>query len=363
LIRLHRFDITIKNSFTVFRGYMLQTITKITLSVLLIGICTDVFAQSNDTQAYSFLKIPTAPTIAALGGIQNNIKDVNGFFQNPALVDSSQKGKISLNFMPYFQQAKLLSVTNNFSALGRSWGIGVQYLDYGDFVTTDPLGNQQGQFNANDFAVSLGTSQQQGNIRFGASLKLVGSTIEQYNSTALLADFGAIFIHPTKEISYSFVVKNFGFVLKDYSPTSDSQVPLDVQMGLHFKPINMPARFSLMAHHLYKYDIAYTNPNVVVTDLNGNVISQKAGVVDQIARHLVFGVELLFSKNLQALIGYNHLRNRELSLTKGSNFGGFSVGLRFKTRYLELSYSYSGYHASASANSFGLILDLKKIVK
>jgi hypothetical protein len=100
--------------------------------------------------------------------------------------------------MPYFQQAKLLSATSNFAALGRSWGVGVQYLDYGDFATTDPLGNQQGQFKANDFALSLGTAQQQGNIRFGASLKLVGSTIEQYNSTALLADFGVFLYIPIK---------------------------------------------------------------------------------------------------------------------------------------------------------------------
>jgi hypothetical protein len=74
---------------------MLRRITEIILSVLLIGIGIDVFAQSNDTQAYSFLKIPTAPSVAALGGLQNNLKDVNGFFQNPALVDSAQKGKIS----------------------------------------------------------------------------------------------------------------------------------------------------------------------------------------------------------------------------------------------------------------------------
>jgi hypothetical protein len=60
---------------------MLRRITEIILSVLLIGIGIDVFAQSNDTQAYSFLKIPTAPSVAALGGLQNNLKDVNGFFK------------------------------------------------------------------------------------------------------------------------------------------------------------------------------------------------------------------------------------------------------------------------------------------
>jgi hypothetical protein len=69
------------------------------------------------------------------------------------------------------------------------------------------------------------------------------------------------------------------------------------------------------------------------------------------------------SKNFNILLGYNHLRNRELSQQNIGGFSGFSVGFLFKTKFLNFSYSYAGYNTAGNLNSFGLVCDLGQIIK
>lgn len=324
-----------------------------------------LIGQIRDNTSYAFLNIPSNPTVAALGGdrVSQSKTTVNSFLQNPALLDSTHQNVLSLNYMPYFQAGQLASVAYAPTILGHTWGIGVQYLDYGKLQRTDAVGNVLGEFSANDYAITIATSQRQGNITFGGSLKYVGSVIEQLGSSAVMLDVGGYFKHPVYDLTYGIAVKNIGFVLKEFSPTSTSNLPFDVQMGVSFKPQYMPARFSLNAHHLYQFDIAYANPSVVVKDLNGNTVSTKVSWPDKIARHLSFGAELLLSKHVNLLLGYNHLLNRELSLSSAAGLSGFSGGIVIRSKIFELYYSYSGYHASGNLSSFGIILDLKRLIK
>jgi hypothetical protein len=114
---------------------------------------------------------------------------------------------------------------------------------------------------------------------------------------------------------------------------------------------------------LYKYDISYLDKTIVKKDLSGKVIENEINAIDNLARHLIVGAELLLSKNFNLLLGYNHLRNRELSQVNVNGFSGFSVGFLFKTKFIELSYSYAGYNTAGNLNSFGLVCDLGKIIK
>ena len=347
----------------------LKSPVKIHLYIFLFFLLTSlrfhIKAQIGGNNSFTFLNIPSNPTISGLGGINisktNN--DPNGFIQNPALLDSSQNNLLSINYLPYFSNIKYSSVIYVSTIQKQTFGLGIQHIGYGDFQQTDASGNILGKFSANDFAITLSHARKQGNITFGGNLKYVGSVIESYSASALLLDFGGIFKHPKQDLTYAITVKNIGIRLKSFTSFDNPDLPLDVQMGVSFKPQYMPVRFSLTAHHLYKYDITYLDKSIVKKDLSGSIIESKVGIVDNIARHFIFGAELLFSKNFNILVGYNHLRNKELSQQNISGFSGFSVGFLFKTKNINFSYSYSGYYTAGNLNSFGLVCDLGKIIQ
>jgi hypothetical protein len=326
---------------------------------------TTVFGQIAGNESYTFLKIPTNPVISGLGGvnISKSDKDPNGFLQNPALLDSSENNLLAINYLPYFSATAYSSITYVTSIKKNTFGIAGQYFGYGDFQLTDPAGNVLGKFNVNDVALTLSYARRQGNITFGGNLKLVNSVIESYTSSALLMDFGGVFKHPKQDLSYAIAVKNIGLPLKNFTPFDNPNLPLDVLMGVTFKPQYMPVRFSVTAHHLYKYDITYLDKTIVRKDLSGNIIENKTSTVDNLARHLVFGAELLLSKNFNILTGYNHLRSKELSQQNIGGFSGFSVGFLVKSKFINFSYSHAGYNTAGNLNSFGLVCDLGKFIK
>ncbi len=319
-------------------------------------------AQIGGNNSFAFLNIPSNPTISALGGanITKTQSDPNSFLQNPALLDTSENNLLGMNFLPYLGGIKYSSVAFVKSFKKQPVGLAIQHISYGDFQQTDASGNILGKFSANDLALTLSYARRQGNITFGGNIKFVSSVVESYKSSAILLDFGGVFKHPKQELCYGIVIKNLGIRLKTFTPNDNPDLPLDVQMGITFKPKFMPVRFSFTAQHLYKYDITYLDKTIVKKDLSGNIIENQVSTIDNLGRHLITGVELLLNKNFNILLGYNHLRNRELSQMNTSGFSGFSVGFLFKTKIIDLSYSYSGYNSAGNLNSFGLVCDLGK---
>jgi hypothetical protein len=336
------------------------------LPIILLLFSIQANAQLGGWDSFSFLKIAPDPTTVALGGVNvtKSERNPNAFLQNPALLDSSQSQLLGVNFSPYFAGTNYLSSSyvHRFDKIG-TWGLGVQYVNYGDFPLTDPIGNIQGTFRANDYALTLSHARRQGNITFGGNIKWVGSAIESYSATALLMDFGGVFRHPKADFTFGMVAKNIGFRVKDFTTTDAPDLPLDVQMGVSYKPQYMPARFSLTAHHLYQYDIAYLDTKIRKRDLSGNLIPNEIAVPDKIARHFVFGTELLLSRNFNVMLAYNYLRNRELSQQNIGGLSGFSFGFNFKTTFITLSYSYAAYHAAGGLSNFGVVCDLQRIIK
>lgn len=335
----------------------------ITLLYILFSLTS--MAQVGGNDSFTFLKIPTNPVTSGLGGINisKTEKDPNGFLQNPALLDSTENNLLSVNYLPYFSGVKYSSVAFVKTIHKSTFGISGQYLSYGDFQLTDPAGNILGKFSVNDVALTLSHARKQGNITFGGNLKFVNSVIESYTASAILLDFGGVFKHPKQDLSYAIAVRNIGVRLKSFTPFDSPDLPLDVLMGVTFKPQFMPVRFSITAHNLYKYDITYLDKSIVKKDLSGNLIENRVSTIDNVARHFVIGMELLLSKNFNILAGYNHLRSKELSQQNIGGFSGFSVGFLFKTKMLNFSYSYAGYNVAGNLNSFGLVCDLGKFIK
>lgn len=321
--------------------------------------------QAQAQNSFSFLNIANNARINALGGVNVSLsdKDVNLFMFNPALLDSSQRGQIGLNYSPYLASTNYLSINYAPNFINKSgnanWAISLQNLHYGTFQGTDALGNLTNEFSANDFSLGLTHSRKINHITFGITGKLVGSVLESYSSVAFLTDWGGTFKHPTQDLSFGIVAKNIGFVLKSYGNIRP-EIPFDLQIGATFKPKYMPVRFSLTGHHLYVFDISENNSIVYTFDSQGNKVLKQTSNADKILRHFVLGTEILIHKNFNLLFGYNHLRRKELIVSSLGGGSGLSFGANLRLKHWGFSVSRSIYSTGKGSTVFSLLWSKKQ---
>lgn len=321
-------------------------------------------------RVFSFLDLPTHARVAALGGQLASATRPNGSYHlnNPALADSTGPNQLSISLMPYLAAAKYYTLqyglpTRKGPAQHSAWAVGLQYLSYGQFNLTDPAGNTLGTFSANDYALSLTHARTEGNFTLGATIKAVGSVIETYSAFGILGDFGGIWRHPNRDLTFGLVAKNVGYLLKNYGPT-DAQLPFDLQAGVTIKPRHAPIRLTLTAHHLRRFDISYSDPNLNVRyDLSGNPIPQTTSVTEKIARHLIVGAELLVHRNVHLLIGYNHQKRQEGRLTTGGGGAGISFGVSVQARAFQLTYGRFASVPTAGTSQLSLRIDVERLLK
>lgn len=314
-------------------------------------------------RVFAFLDLPTHARVAALGGqvATATRPDAPYFLNNPALADSMARNQLAINLMPYLAAAKYYTLHYGLPVKSRgAWAVGLQYLSYGQFTLTDPVGNTLGTFTANDYALSLTHARTEGNFTLGATVKAVGSAIETYSAFGLLADFGGIWRHPNGNLTFGLVAKNAGVLLKNYGP-AEAELPFDLQAGITLKPRYAPVRVTLTAHHLHRFDIAYNDPNLNVRyDLNGNPIPQTVSVAEKIARHLSVGAELFISRNVHLLVGYNHQKRQEGKLTTGG--AGISFGASVQARGFQLTYGRFTGVPTAGTSQLSLRVDLDRLL-
>lgn len=344
------------------------------LLLLLIAPFTGQAQPFGGQRVFSFLDLPTHARVAALGGQVATATRPDGAYHlnNPALADSIPANQLSISLMPYLAAAKYytlqygLPIKAKRADGGATWAVGLQYLSYGQFVLTDPVGNSLGTFTANDYALSLTHARTEGNFTLGATVKAVGSAIETYSAFGVLADLGGIWRHPKQQLTVGLVAKNVGILLRNYGPATRSagpgNLPFDLQAGVTLKPRYAPIRLTLTAHHLQRFDISYTDPALNVRyDLNGNAIPQSVGVVEKLARHLSVGAELLISPNVHLLVGYNHQKRQEGKLATGGV--GISFGASVQARGFQLTYARFTAVPTAGTSQLSMRVDLARFLK
>lgn len=317
--------------------------------------------QIGGKRSFEFLNIPGNARIAALGGVNTSLfdEDVNLMLSNPAALHDEVSRHLSLSHLFYYADIShsALTYAHTFDKVG-TFGVGLQYMDYGEFESFDEAGANLGTFNAQEYAITVGHSRIQGNFRMGGNIKLAVSNIGPYASSAVMADLGGLFIHPHQPLTIGLSFKNIGFPLRGYTPDAEMELPFDVQLGATFKPEYMPFRFSVTAFNLYLGDITYFDP---ASTIGGN--QDEPGTVDRVLRHFAFGTELLLSKNVNLRAGYNHLIRKELRLDQASGGAGFSWGLMFRVNTFEFAYTKAYYHVAGGTNYLTLSHDFNEIFR
>jgi hypothetical protein len=320
--------------------------------------------------AFEFLRLSQSPHVTALGGINvsNPAKDISLVLQNPALNRPGLHNELSLNYNAYYAG---ISVTNlaygyHIPKLATTFGLGVQYLNYGNFVQTDNIGNQYGNVHAADYAITLSASRSYGERwRYGVGLKWAQSSLFDRRASALLADVGVVYTDTANLLSLGITAKNMGVMVQKYNPSGSAEpLPFDLQLSISKRFAHLPLRLMATVHHLYEWDVRYNNPDDID---RGNVFGtadtteDKAHFGDKLFRHFIFGAEFLLGKRITVTVGYNHLRRGELSLAEKRALSGFSFGAGINLNKFQIHYARSYYHLVGANNEFGLNISLGKL--
>lgn len=304
--------------------------------------------------SFRFLETPVSARMAALGGVNVSLRDrdLAFFYANPALSGDTLAGIGSLAYRVFPSRVGQAAIT--YAHRFRTVGVltfGVQHLNYGTLEGYDDTGTPTGKFSASETAVSAGKSHQIGNIRLAAAIKGVFSTYAGFRASAVAIDAGGVFVHPVHDMTVGLVIRNAGLVLSEFSPTSSTILPFDVQAGASFKPEHMPLRFSITA-----YDLVRRVPSPA-----GQTTRERPA--DKVLRHAAFGVEVLVHRRASVLVGYNHRMQNELLLEQGGGGAGISAGLSVSGGNVDFVFSRTGYVAGYASYSFTLSANLSKFIK
>jgi hypothetical protein len=158
------------------------------------------------------------------------------------------------------------------------------------------------------------------------------------------------------------VVKNIGKQWTTYH-VGHEPLPFEIHLGYTKKIEHAPFRISFTFTHLEKWDLTYTDPSVPVTDpITGAPLekSKFSRFTDKLARHVVFGGEILISKNFHIRTGYNYKIRQELKLASHPGITGFSFGFGLRISRFHFSYGYAKYHAAGGPNHFTISTNLSE---
>ena len=330
-------------------------------------------AQKLGFKTYDFLGLVNSSRVASLGGynVSVNDSDLNIAFLNPSVMDSLTNDQFVLNYADYFTDINYgyVAYAKDFKKYG-TFSAGIHYVDYGDFTKADSKGTKLGNFSAQEMTFNIAWSYNLfKNLNVGASLKPVYSSLENYTSYGLVADFGAIYKFGNKRTSLGIVARNIGAQLKPYRDGNRETVPWRMDFGITHKLAKAPLRLSVTYEHLEEFDLTFQNTNTNDKELNPKTgehesVDKNYSFVDKFARHLIFGVEVIPFRNFHVNLSYNYRRNQELKVKDSEkfSFNGVSWGVGFKVYKFHVSYGRAVYYLGKGTNHFSISTRLSELL-
>lgn len=336
-------------------------------------IAFNMLAQVNGGEyIFEFLRLSRSPHVSALGGISvaSPGGDVMLSTGNPALLRPDFHTQLGLNHNVYYAGTGIsnLYYAHHAPGIQTTFGFGLQYLNYGNFTLTDPVGQIQGEAKGRDFAFQLSASRSYLNRwRYGATLQYARSLLVDQKASALMMDFGVAYADTISQWYLGAVVKNAGLQIKKYELQQGSQpLPIDLQIGLTKKFKKAPFTIMVVGHHLYRWDVRYDNPadqtdNQLFVGDSSNTVENKTYFADKLFRHLVFALDVNLGKRIEISAGYNHMRRAELALDEKKGMSGFAFGAGIYLNKFVIHYAQSHYHLAGAYHEFGLNFKLNQL--
>lgn len=314
---------------------------------------------------FNFLNLSNTPQLTALGGVNvsQQSNDVGLAFNNPALLRKEMHSQMNAVFNDFYGgiSAYNLALGYHHPRLKTNFLWGLNFINYGAVPQTDASGNVLGKFRPTDWVMQVSASRNYlERWTYGATLKFISSNYGQYRSSGIALDVGLVYRDTSGRFAAALLAKNMGVQLKKYDGTDPDDLPFDLQLGISTRLEKAPFGFSVTAHHLHRFDLAYNDTSFNNQNGFDNIGGGKFSF-DRIFRHFVFAATVYLGDKVEIIAGYNHLRRKELNIGAGGNgLNGFSLGAALMLEKMQVRFSRSHYQNGTGFNQFGLNMTLNK---
>jgi long-subunit fatty acid transport protein len=277
-------------------------------------------AQSDKT--YNFLNLDVDARSSSLAGsVISAENELSSVFYNPAGISTITETKASVGFYKY-----LLDINAGNAAFAMKFkdkgyfGAGLTYVNYGSFKKFDENYNEVGTFGANDLALSLAYSNLfTPQLSYGVGVKIIYSSIDEYNSMAVATDWGLLYRMPDQSMNIGVSLLNFGTQLSSYVDTKED-LPLNLKIGASKSLEYLPLTFSVALNNL----------------------TQDSDSFFDRFKNVTLGGDFRFNENFSLRIGYNNQLRQDLKTGSTTGIGGFSAGLGFRlAKQYEFDYAFN----------------------
>jgi len=337
-----------------------QHIALLVICSIIIG---GVFAQET-VWVSTPLELAIDARSAALGG--KIVADVNAnghaASYNPSLVDSSSIGVIHVSYLNYIsgvQVGAVDAVLLNKNKL--TLHTGVRFATYGSFSGFDASGWPTEDFTGGDYYAQTGiTFRLDSSVTLGVTAWGGFRNLARENAGVLGLDFGIVKRWRAKHFAVGFLASSVG---RQFAGTGSQPVgwtPMNLQLGLTKGFNHAPFQIYLKYQHIEQWGLAPSGTYADGTDpLTGEAIANgKWKFGDQLSRHITGGVEMKFSENFSAQIGYDHRRRLEMVAAGRRGTNGIAIGMGMKFRDVDVSLARNTYHFSGSSTIITLGINL-----
>lgn len=266
----------------------------------------------------------SARSIGLGGAFVAAADDAMGVVWNPAGLSQTLQNEVHFESARYFENTSI----NSFSFVVPArrlptLGITMLSLNSGNFERTNELNESLGTFNNSDMAFLITASKSLSpRLSLGTNIKIVRQQIEDFSSTGVGADVGALY-GLTPRLRLGLSLQNLGGPTLTPRDVSESY-PLEVRGGVAFNFLSGRGLLSLEADHR-----------------DGPGTSLHAGT--EVWLQEKFGLRAGYL-DTQAAGGFSYRFNPEIQFDYGMN--DHALGL---VHYVALSYHFGGFFANSYA--------------
>ena len=323
------------------------------------------FSQVGGSFSYSSLNLVSSARSLSMGGSIISVvdDDVSLSSINPSLLNDNLDKRVAFNFVDYVADINLVSVyvakkrADNFYLF-----FGFDAINYGEFDRIDDVGDDLGTFYPNEQIFTIGVSKYlSSKISMGTNFRLLNSQLESYDALVVSSNIGLTYYLEDRLFTSSVLIKNLGVSLERYSQYKEN-LPFEIQLGISKELKHLPFRYSLVLHHLNKYNISHDfSSSSFFNDLSDEINVETKNIAQNLLDHVIIGGELNpFNKNLYLRCGINFQQRNDLTLNNVLLFTGFSFGFGVAFSDIQINYSRNSFHTSSMLNSFSVSTNLSK---
>ncbi|MBD3257244.1 PorV/PorQ family protein [candidate division GN15 bacterium] len=290
--------------------------------LLLATVCLPIWSvsaadinSSAGTSAFSFLKINQAARPVSMGGAFTGVADDEAsLYYNPAGLVNFENTRYILGYHNYFveMQSGLVGVVKPLDE-DKAIGFHASYLNYGEFIETDRLGNETGTFGGGDLLLA-GTFAMRRNYQFsmGVTAKFIYEKIQDYSATGVALDVGLRYQSNRGRYVGGIMVQNLGTQLSALGEGDKDPLPTILRAGVSARPKGLPMI------------------------LAGDVILPFDNDLD-----FAFGAEYVELRPMLIRVGWNSFGSNYKVEDGDNGLAGLALGVGFEYGTMQLSYAFT----------------------